>query len=121
MTRSRSMPIASAAALTNGASSRIFTPPGAFVMVKADNVSWMAGYITTASTSTIVHTVSRCICARSWAMGTASTVWARSSSNKLRAKASAPAGVVRSPTPTATTPGESNRTSPPSTGAVCDS
>ena len=65
----------------------------------------MFGYMTTASVSTIVHTVSRCICARSWAIGTASTVWARSSSNRLRANASAPAGVVRSPTPTATTPG----------------
>ncbi len=52
----------------------------------------MFGYITTASTSTIVHTVSRCICARSCAIGTASTVCARSSSNRLRANASAPGG-----------------------------
>ncbi len=91
------------------------------MIVKADNESTMFGYITTASTSTIVHTVSRCICARSWAIGTASTVCARSSSNRLRANASAPAGVVRSPTPTATTPGDSSSTSPPSTGAECDS
>ncbi len=89
--------------------------------MKADNVSTMLGYITTASTSTMVHTVSRCICARSCAIGTASTVCARSSSNRLRASASAPAGVVRSPTPTATTPGASNSTSPPSTGADRDS
>ena len=81
----------------------------------------MFGYITTASTSTIVHTVSRCICARSCAIGTASTVCAKSSSNRLRANASAPAGVVRSPTPTATTPGASSSTSPPSTGADRDS
>ena len=90
-------------------------------MVNADNESTMFGYITTASTSTIVHTVSRCICARSCAIGTASTVCARSSSNRLRANASAPAGVVRSPTPTATTPGASSSTSPPSTGAERDS
>ena len=89
--------------------------------MNADNESTMFGYITTASTSTIVHTVSRCICARSWAIGTASTVCARSSSNRLRANASAPAGVVRSPTPTATTPGASSSTSPPSTGADRDS
>ena len=37
----------------------------------------MLGYITILSTSTIVHTVSRCMVARSWAIGTASTVWAR--------------------------------------------
>ena len=36
----------------------------------------MFGYMTTASTSTIVQTVSRCIVARSCAIGTASTVWA---------------------------------------------
>ena len=35
------------------------------------------GYITILSTSTIVHTVSRCMVARSWAIGTASTVCAR--------------------------------------------
>ncbi len=92
------------------------------MIVNADNESLIAGYITSASTSTIVQTVSRCIWARSWAIGTASTVCARPSSNRLRANASAPAGVVRSPpTPTATTPGDSSSTSPPSTGAVCDS
>ena len=32
--------------------------------VNADSESWMAGYITTASVSTIVHTVSRCMVAR---------------------------------------------------------
>ena len=36
----------------------------------------MFGYITTASTSTIVQTVSRCMVARSCAIGTASTVCA---------------------------------------------
>ena len=57
------------------------------------------GYITTASTSTIVQTVSRCMVARSWAIGTASTVWASPRSNTCRASRSAPAGVVRSPDP----------------------
>ncbi len=91
-------------------------------MVNADSESTIFGYITTASVSTIVHTVSRCIWARCWAIGTANTVCARSSSNRLRANASAPAGVVRSPTPpTATTPGRSSSTSPPSTGAERDS
>ena len=59
------------------------------------------GYITILSTSTIVQTVSRCIVARSWAIGTASTVWASPASNTSRASCSAPAGVVRSPTPMA--------------------
>lgn len=90
-------------------------------MVNAESASTTLAYITTVSVSTIVHTVSRCICARRWAIGTASTVCARSSSNRLRANASAPAGVVRSPTPTATTPGASSSTSPPSIGAVRDS
>ncbi|SIA35315.1 Uncharacterised protein [Mycobacteroides abscessus subsp. abscessus] len=121
MTRSFPMPIASAAASTNGSAPEMLTPLSVRRMVNADNESCIAGYITTASVSTIVQTVSRCIDARSWAMGTASTVCARSSSNRLRANASAPAGVVRSPTPTATTPGPNSSTSPPSTGAECDS
>ena len=70
--------------------------------------------MTTASTSTIVQTVSRCIVARSWAIGTASTVCASPRANTRRASRSAPPGVVRSPMPTATTPGASSRTSPPS-------
>ena len=90
-------------------------------MGNAESESCTAGYITIASTSTIVHTVSRCIVARCWAIGTASTVCASPSSKRLRASASAPAAVVRSPTPTATTPDVSSSTSPPSTGAVCDS
>ena len=73
------------------------------------------GYIRMASTSTIVHTVSRCIVARSWAIGTASTVCARPERSRRPASRSTPAGVVRSPVPTATTPGDSSRTSPPST------
>ncbi|GIM90169.1 hypothetical protein Ato02nite_019620 [Paractinoplanes toevensis] len=36
----------------------------------------MFGYITTASMSTIVHTVSRCMVARSWAIGTTRMVCA---------------------------------------------
>ncbi len=77
----------------------------------------MFGYITTASTSTMVQTVSRCIVARSCAIGTASTVVASPRSKTVRASRSTPAGVVRSPTPTATTPGASSSTSPPSTGS----
>ena len=65
MTRNMSRPIAAAAASTNGASSEIRTPSGVRAMVNADNVSTTLAYITTASVSTIVHTVSRCICARS--------------------------------------------------------
>ena len=57
--------------------------------------------------------------ARSWAIGTASTVCARSAWNTWRASRSAPAGVVRSPTPTAITPGASSSTSPPSTCSCC--
>ena len=57
----------------------------------------MFGYITTASTSTIVQTVSRCIVARSCAIGTASTVVASPRSKTVRASRSTPAGVVRSP------------------------
>ena len=53
--------------------------------------------------------------ARSWAIGTASTVWASSSWKHWRASRSTPAGVVRSPTPTAITPGARRSTSPPST------
>ena len=43
----------------------------------AVRVSATLGYITILSTSTIVQTVSRCMVARSCAIGTASTVWAR--------------------------------------------
>jgi hypothetical protein len=46
------------------------------VTVQADRVSATAGNITTASRSTIVQIVSRCIVARSCAIGTASTVCA---------------------------------------------
>ena len=73
------------------------------------------GYVTTVSASTMVQTVSRCIVARSWAIGTASTVRASPVWKACRANRSTPAGVVRSPTPIATTPGASSRTSPPST------
>lgn len=75
------------------------------------------GYMTTVSTSTIVHTVSRCIVARSCAIGTARTVCASPAANTCRASRSTPAGVVRSPVPTAITPGLSSMTSPPSTGS----
>ena len=71
----------------------------------------------TASTSTIVQTVSRCIVARRCSTGTASTVCATPAASTRWAKASAPAGVVRSPTPMAMTPGARASTSPPSRGA----
>ena len=61
--------------------------------------------MTIASTSTIVAMVSRCMVARCWAMGTTSTVCASPRANTRRASRSAPPGVVRSPTPTASTPG----------------
>ena len=54
-------------------------------------VSATLGYMTIVSTSTIVHTVSRCIVARSCAIGMASTVWARSAAKTRRASRSAPA------------------------------
>ena len=75
--------------------------------------------MTIASTSTIVAMVSRCIVARCWAMGTTSTVCASRRANTRRASRSAPPGVVRSPTPTATTPSASSRTSPPSRCSRC--
>ena len=75
------------------------------VTAYACRVSATLGYITILSTSTIVQTVSRCIVARSCAIGTASTVCARSAWKTWRASRSTPAGVVRSPTPTAITPG----------------
>ena len=50
------------------------------------------GYITILSTSTIVHTVSRCIVARSCAIGTASTVWARSAPEDLPSQPLGPGG-----------------------------
>ncbi len=117
MTRNVSSPIAVAAAVRNGAGPDTLTsltsPRGAgvgpAVMVYATRESATFGYITTASTSTIVQTVSRCIVARSWAIGTASTVCARLAANARRASRSAPAGVVRSPTPTAITPGASKQ------------
>ena len=55
----------------------------------------MAGNMTTRSRSTMVQTVSRCIVARSCAIGTASTVWATPAPNARAANASTPAGVVR--------------------------
>ena len=81
---------------------------GRCVTAYAVSVSATLGYITTLSTSTMVQTVSRCMVARSCAMGTARTVSARPVSNICRASRSAPAGVVRSPTPTAITPGASS-------------
>jgi hypothetical protein len=51
--------------------------------------------MTTASRSTIVQIVSRCIVARSCAIGTASTVCASPSAKARSAKVSTPAGVVR--------------------------
>ena len=122
MTRSRSMPMAAAAATTNGCgpvtvsstvSASSSTPSGA-VTVQAISESATAGYMTIASTSTIVAMVSRCMVARCCAIGTTSTVCARPRANTRRASRSAPPGVVRSPTPTATTPAASSRTSPPS-------
>ena len=80
-------------------------------------MSATAGNMTTASRSTIVQMVSRCIVARSWAMGTASTVDAIPAAKARNAKASTPAGVVRCPVPTASTPGASTSTSPPSNQA----
>ncbi len=73
--------------------------------------------MTTASRSTIVQMVSRCMVARSCAIGTASTVWATPEAKARSANASTPAGVVRWPTPTATTPGAMSSTSPPSNQA----
>ena len=95
------------------------SPRSRTVTACAIRVSATLGYITTLSMSTIVQTVSRCMVARSCAIGTASTVWARSAWNTCRDSRSTPAGVVRSPTPTAMTPGESSRTSPPSTCSLC--
>ena len=73
--------------------------------------------MTTASRSTIVQTVSRCIVARSWEIGTASTARAAPATNSRWANASTPAGLVRWPTPIASTPGASTSTSPPSSHA----
>ena len=110
MTRSRSMPIASAAAVRNGCGP---DAPSA-VTGNACNVWAIGGYITTASVSTIVQTVSRCMVARRCSTGTASTTRTTPASSARAASVSAPAGVVRSPTPMAATPGASSRTSPPS-------
>ena len=65
--------------------------------------------------------VSRCMVARSWAIGTTSTVCARPSVNTRRASRSTPAGVVRCPVPTASTPGPSSSTSPPSSHSALGS
>ena len=72
------------------------TPSGA-VTVQATRESATAGYMTIASTSTIVQMVSRCMVARCWAMGTTRTVCASPRANTRRASRSAPPGVVRSP------------------------
>ena len=82
---------------TNGCSSRIRRPPSRRVMVNADSECRTAGYMTTASTSTMVHTVSRCMVARSWAIGTARTVCQIVVEQTARQRFHA--GVVRSPTP----------------------
>src|SRR4051794_41745863 len=108
--------MALAAASRNGAGPS--TPPSG-VSVNAVSVSATGGYITTASTSTIVQIVSRCIVARSCAIGTASTTSAIPAAKALVAKDSTPAGVVRCPTPTATTPGAMTSTSPPSNHGSC--
>ncbi|COY52832.1 Uncharacterised protein [Mycobacterium tuberculosis] len=59
-----SIPIALAAASANGAASPMVTPSGVRWIVNASSVSTTLAYITIVSVSTIVHTVSRCICAR---------------------------------------------------------
>jgi hypothetical protein len=55
-------------------------------------VSATAGNITTASTSTIVQTVSRCMVARSCAIGTASTVCATPGRERAQREGLHPAG-----------------------------
>jgi hypothetical protein len=59
-------------------------------------IATMAAISTQKRDDTIVHTVSKRICAHRWAIGTATTMFPRSSSKSLRANASAPAGLVRS-------------------------
>ena len=89
-------------------------PSARTVIACAVSVYAAAGNMTTVSTSTIVQTVSRCTDSRCRAIGTARTVCASPASNMRRARRSTPAGAVRQPVPTATTPGASSSTSPPS-------
>src|SRR3954464_11874952 len=74
------------------------------VTVYAVRLSATFGYITILSPSPIVQTVSRCMVARSWAIGTASTVCARSAPKTCRARRSAPAGGLPPPPPHPSTP-----------------
>ena len=78
------------------------------------------GYITILSTSTIVQTVSRCMVARSWAIGTASTVCARSSCEDLAGQPldARPASSARRRR-RRSRPAPSSSTSPPSTCSWC--
>ena len=115
-----SIPIAAAAAATNGCSSRIRTPPSRLVVVNAD---WRVAHRRIHHHRVDVDHRAHGVQVHGGplrAIGTARTVCARSSSNRLRAKASAPAEWFAPPRPR---PARRARaaTSPPSTGAVYDS
>lgn len=114
MTLSRSMPMAWAAASRNGCGLQTRRPARAGVMVCAVRLKASRGYMTTASVSTMLQTVSRFTPGPHSASGTASTVCASPASKTRRARRSTPAGVVCSPAPTASTLGASSSTSPPS-------
>ena len=75
-------------------------------------------YTVKVARSTMVITVSRCICARALPISTAITRSTRPLANSLEARRSRPWGEVLSETPTRTEPLPMTSTSPPSTVAV---